>query len=556
MNDKEQGVNTPAPAASNPAGSSTRATLATTPGGSWEEKRRAHKLAIWWLIVTLLGVIMISSTTGALRLLGPVLLMLVYARRGYVYAKSAGALVALRQARVGQLADSLYFLGFLWTLWALIDSFVIHQMSIAEAVFRAFGYALVTTAAGMFLRLFLLQFGYSEEEQIRLAERTVEEEIARFSQEVRNAVDSISAFRRQTDDALSAWIDSLNKSTGALKMAVDDVRVQTADLKDVLAEIHKVSVDHVEKLVEMALDQLVRKFEPSLEALNNANKQFVAEVNVSATKVKNAVDSGIRSVEMAIHAITEQMRSGLARSADAISGSLEESARSIDKAITTFAETLSEQTANLGSGLESLSRQIQQIRVPGDIIEKTVAQQVATATEGLVVSTRALQDAMKGATATFTETLLAQTANLGSGLANLSKQIQEIRVPGDIVEKIVAEQLARVNACLEESAKAFQEAIEDLSKQIREIHLPADLVEKLVAQQVATATTSLAESARVLQDAVNKLERLVLTVMEQVRPVRSRPWLVEVLAYIEAQVTRAIGTWRKICGSQHRKGPV
>jgi esterase/lipase len=521
---------------------------------------RAHKLAIWWLIVTLLGVIMISSTTGALRLLGPVLLMLVYARRGYVYAKSAGALVALRQARVGQLADSLYFLGFLWTLWALIDSFVIHQMSIAEAVFRAFGYALVTTAAGMSLRLFLLQFGYSEEEQIGLAERTVEEEIARFSQEVRNAVDSISAFRRQTDDALSAWIDSLNKSTGALKMAVDDVRVQTADLKDVLAEIHKVSVDHVEKLVEMALDQLVRKFEPSLEALNNANKQFVAEVNVSATKVKNAVDSGIRSVEVAIHAITEQMRSGLARSADAISGSLEESARSIDKAITTFAETLSEQTANLGSGLESLSRQIQQIHVPGDIIEKTVAQQVATATEGLVVSTRALQDAMKGATATFTETLLAQTANLGSGLANLSKQIQEIRVPGDIVEKIVeksvAEQLARVNACLEESAKAFQEAIEDLSKQIREIHLPADLVEKLVAQQVATATTSLAESARVLQDAVNKLERLVLTVMEQVRPVRSRPWLVEVLAYIEAQVTRAIGTWRKICGSQDRKGPV
>jgi esterase/lipase len=484
---------------------------------------RAHKLAICWLIVTVLGGTFISCTTGVLRFL-LVLLMLVYARCGYVYAKSAGALVALRQARVGQLADSLYFLGFLWTLWALIDSFVIHQMSIAEAVFRAFGYALITTATGMFLRLFLLQFGYSEEEQIRLAERTVEEEIARFSQEVRNAVDSISAFRRQTDDALSAWIDSLNKSTGALKMAVDDVRVQTADLKDVLAEIHKVSVDHVEKLVEMALDQLVRKFEPSLEALNNANKQFVAEVNVSATKVKNAVDSGIRSVEVAIHAITEQMRSGLARSADAISGSLEESARSIDKAITAFAETLSEQTANLGSGLESLSRQIQQIRVPGDIIEKTVAQQVATATEGLVVSTRALQDAMKGATATFTETLLAQTANLGSGLANLSKQIQEIRVPGGIVEKIVAEQLARVNVCLEESARAFQEAIEDLSKQIREIHLPADLVEKLVAQQVATATTSLAESARVLQDAVNKLERLVLTVMEQVRPVRSRPW--------------------------------
>ena len=523
MNDVERDVDTMATVVSNPPKGGTSATPATTPGEWGEEKTRGRKMAIVWLMITILGGIVISLTTQerVLRLLIPVGLMLAYALYGYRrHVESAGKLVALRSTRVGQLADSVYFLGFLWTLWALIDSFVIHQMSIAEAVFRAFGYALVTTAIGMFLRLFLLQFWYSEEEQVGSVKRAVEEEIAQFSQEIRNTIDSISAFRKRTDDALSGWIDSLNKSTEALKIAVDHVRAQTADLKDVLAEIHKVSVDHVEKLVEMALDQLVRKLEPSLEALNNANKQFVAEVNVSAAKVKNAVDGGIRNVEGAIHAVTEQMRSGLARSADAISGSLEESARFIDKAITTFAETLSAQTVNLGSGLENLSRQIQQIRVPGDIIEKTVAQQVATATEGLVGSTKALQDAVKGATATFTETLLAQTANLESGLANLSRQIQGIRVPGDIVEKIVAEQLARVNACLEEGARAFQEAIEHLSKQIREIHLPADLVEKTVAQQVATATTSLVESARALQDAISKLERSV----QQVYSARSKPW--------------------------------
>src|SRR5215510_11066745 len=105
--------------------------------------------------------------------------------------------MALRSARVGQLADSLYFLGFLWTLWALIDSFVINQLSIAEGVFRAFGYALVTTATGMFLRLLLLQFGYSAEDQVRLGESIVEEEIAQFSKAVSNAVTSISRFHTQ-----------------------------------------------------------------------------------------------------------------------------------------------------------------------------------------------------------------------------------------------------------------------------------------------------------------------------------------------------------------------
>ncbi|MBI3952083.1 MAG: hypothetical protein HY314_16675 [Acidobacteria bacterium] len=322
MNNPERVVDMPAAAVSSTPESGTPATLATTPGGWWEDKTRGHKLAIMWFMTTVLGMIFISLTTGALRLLIPVALMLVYAWRGYRHVESAGELVALRSARVGQLADSLYFLGFLWTLYALIDSFVFHQMSIAEAVFRAFGYALVTTAMGMFLRLFLLQFGYSEEEQVRLGERKVEEEIARFSKEVRSAIGSISGFRTRTDAALTGWIDSLNKSTGALKTAVDDVKAQTTDLKGALVEMQQANAKHVDELVETALGQLIQKVAPSLEALNNANRQFVTEVNASATKVKSAVGTGVENIEATMQTGATQIHSQLSRGSKKPAGAI------------------------------------------------------------------------------------------------------------------------------------------------------------------------------------------------------------------------------------------
>ncbi|MEM4283834.1 MAG: hypothetical protein QXS96_05020 [Candidatus Caldarchaeum sp.] len=545
MNDAGRDVDMPAAATSSTATGSTPPTVATTPGGWLEEKTRGRRLAKMWFMTALLGALFISLTTGASRLLIPVVLMLVYAWRGYRHVESAGEFVALRSARVGQLADSLYFLGFLWTLYALIDSFVIREMSIAEAVFRAFGYALVTTATGMFLRLFLLQFGYSEEEQVRLGERTVEEEIARFSKEVRSAVDSISDFRKQTDAALTGWIKSLNKSTEALKAAVDDVRAQTTDLKDVLAEMHKASAEHIDKLVEAALSQFIQKVAPSFEALNNANSQFVTEVNTSTAKVESAVGAGVKIFEAAVHAGATQIQSELSKGAGAISTSLENSTQTIQTATAKFTESLLTQMGKLESSLADVLKQIGEIRVPADIVEKAVAEQLDRVNARLEESTRAFQEAITHLSkrvgeirvpADIVEKAVAEqldrvnarleesTRAFQEAITHLSKRVGEIRVPADIVEKAVAEQLDRVNARLEESTRAFQEAITHLSKRVGEVRVPADIVEKTVGEQVAMVTASLVESTKALQEAINKLERLVLTMAEQVRTKRSKPW--------------------------------
>src|SRR4051812_25500926 len=116
-----------------------------------------RQLGIAWAISVLLGALMISANGSSSpgRLIIPVAILLGYAV--FVYNRStslfAASTPAFQSTIVAQLADSMYFMGFVWTLWALIDSFVIHRIDSSDAIFRTFGYALVTTAVGMFCRL-------------------------------------------------------------------------------------------------------------------------------------------------------------------------------------------------------------------------------------------------------------------------------------------------------------------------------------------------------------------------------------------------------------------
>ncbi|MBI4428094.1 MAG: hypothetical protein HY562_03135 [Ignavibacteriales bacterium] len=451
MDDKNRTVDIQADTtALKPSDTKTPPNSPPRPKSWWETKLQARKLAIMWFTTTILGMLFISLTSGASRLFIPILLLSTYAWYGYKYVESAGELIALRQARVGQLADSVYFLGFLWTLYALIDSFVIQpEVSIAEAVFRAFGYALVTTATGMFLRLFLLQFGYSEEEQVRLAKQNVEEEIARFANELTRGTDSIGNFH--------AGINSLNHSVGALRSSVDETKNQMSDLTTRLAKLHSDSLARLEEHTKNSINDLVRELD--------------------FTKIR------------------EKMQTELQEAVRALRDTVSKTTRSIETTTNKFTDTASTQTEKLGLSLQGVSNQIAQIRVPSDIIERTVGEQVNKVTSTLADSSKDVQEALK----------------------RLSEQISNVRIPADIVEKTMTAQL-------EESIRSFQEALRRLAKQIDDVRVPADVVEKIVTHKVETATAGLTRSISALQEAINNLERSVQTITGQVRTVRFKPW--------------------------------
>jgi hypothetical protein len=418
----------------------------------WLEKIR-RKPAERWIIAVLLGGIAISwlgtpesgkSQSILLRLSIPVMIIAIYAWYGYKGVQSVSNYPALRNARVGQLADSVYFLGFLWTLWALIDSFVLHHLSIAEAVFRAFGYALVTTASGMFLRLTLLQFSYSAEDQVPLSEQEIEKEIGRFSNAIGNGIMSLDGFKEQTDAALSKWIDSINKSTEGLKTAVDNVSTQTTSLKDALVEMQKTNSEHVNRLIESALSQFAQKMQTPLEA-----------VNINVKKMEKAVNDSVKEIDQSAEKGAEQIQTYTTT----INDKLAKSTEAVEKATTSLADTLSKQMRSLVSNLADVSKQIKDIHVSPDIVERTFT---TTINDKLAKSTEAVEKA----TTSLSDTLSKQMRSLVSNLADVATQIKGIHVSPDIVEKTLLQQVTVVNESLIASTRALQKAIDGLSRSV------------------------------------------------------------------------------------------
>src|SRR5262245_45640698 len=129
------------------------------------------KLGIAWLSATVAGVLTlayssISQSSPTITML--VLLVLLVAYAGYGYS--------LTRKNPIQFADSLYYMGFLWGLFALIASFVVWPASklTSDAVLTTFGYALVTTFCGMLLRLVIIQFQDTPPDRLVLAQERID----------------------------------------------------------------------------------------------------------------------------------------------------------------------------------------------------------------------------------------------------------------------------------------------------------------------------------------------------------------------------------------------
>jgi hypothetical protein len=176
-------------------------------------------LGFAWIATALIGCASISVTStiaSVWRPAVPVTVMLVY----LVFALR-------RQTRNTQrLADSVYFLGFLWTLYALIDSLIRGGGGItADRIFTIFGYALVTTAVGMFIRLALIQFQRTVDDQLEDAQDDIDTRVKSFVDNLTRAtllLDHIAAQLADHDRKLATEIEGLQK------------RIQQVESTDVL----------------------------------------------------------------------------------------------------------------------------------------------------------------------------------------------------------------------------------------------------------------------------------------------------------------------------------
>ncbi len=292
---------------------------------SWEsndDSRLTHlKLGTAWLCATLAGVAALAYATIAhisspITMVALAVLLVAYAGYGYF----------LPQKNTIQFADSLYYMGFLWAIFALIATFVIWPAPklTADAVLTTFGYALVATFCGMLLRLVLIQFRDDTlPDRLVHAQERIDRRVTALIQEINEATMEITTFRDRAASDLGGTLHNLVQSLSAVR--------------EKLAEQHRTMAKAMGDGFESSLQQILSR----LSAIQLPQELLTAEVaKLVATlgKQGESVEKAAQRLEKSLMQAAETVTSF----GDSLHGS--EGAKQVGIAVNDLSSKIKERT--------------------------------------------------------------------------------------------------------------------------------------------------------------------------------------------------------------------
>jgi hypothetical protein len=425
---------------------------------------RNKALGVAWVMAALAGAICISLTESIQpsRLLAPVAVMAIYGIYSYnvlqTMAKRAGLSDAYKRNVAAQIADSLYFIGFLWTLWALIDSFLLKTTNEPTAVFRTFAYALVTTALGMFCRLTILQFRYTAVDQASSAQETIEELLNKFAVAVGLAENSIVRFRSELVAAQVVIKDASEASRDALlalpatieavqTAAVSAVQVVSAEsIKESRAAITATAAALREELGK-AINGIVGKLTDGLASETKSLKENVADVSRSLKRSAASVQKGSDQVDKALDDLASGIGTGsseITESTKAIAADIKHWTPELEKILALAAEKIESAGVELEKTAKGGAEDARAFRKEYDTRLIKLAESMQTASEDITKSAKEFK------------------AEFEAKLKNVTDSVREVLE----ADKVQHEQLNNAIRALADSLSVLDKNVTTLAKKL------------------------------------------------------------------------------------------
>ncbi len=278
------------------------------------------KLGTAWLCATLSGIaaLVYSSITQ----MSPMATMLALAG---LLAAYAGYGYVLPKKNTVRFADSLYYMGFLWAIFALIAAFILWPAPrlTTDAVLTTFGYALAATFCGMLLRLVVIQFQDTAPDRLVHAQEAVDRRVAALVQEINEATTEISSFRDRVAGDLGGTLRDLVRSL--------------ADVREKIAEQHRMMAKAMSEGFESSLREILGQ----LSAIHVPQELLTAEV----TKLIAALGKQGEGFEKAAQDLETSLRRAAETAAvlgDSLYGS--EAAQQVGTAINELSGKIKERT--------------------------------------------------------------------------------------------------------------------------------------------------------------------------------------------------------------------
>lgn len=234
-----------------------------------------------------------------------------------------GARLTSQMKNTERFGDSLYYLGFILTIWALIFSlgpFRSTDLTLKSSeVILQFGIALTSTAVGMTLRIWLLQRRHTLVDQDEESSETVARLVAAVVKELEGAVQAVAAARLRMSADMQGTAKSLSDQVVALGAQAR-------------SELASTNAEYVQQLRKYAEDVV-----PALTSLAQRLQAIDLPEDIIAARLEEAVGR--------VTAEIGDMQRRLQSSAGGFAGSFDESARQLQDGLTRLSQMVEEANA-------------------------------------------------------------------------------------------------------------------------------------------------------------------------------------------------------------------
>jgi methyl-accepting chemotaxis protein len=272
----------------------------------------AKNIRNFFIVFTVLGIVSIILVRSinidslAFQMAIPAFVVVFYAF--FIFAKGKNVI------HTEQLADSVYYLGFILTLFALI--FALYDMSkdlTAGIIIPKFGIALVTTVVGIGIRVYVTQFVPTQEDVSEITEK----QLTDTASNLKTHLDvSIKTFRDFIDETSRKTSETLEKNTleliSFLKENLDEFAKASSNIieninKSSTALVNKST--HLEKALE-DLNSSTENFNSNLQSISSkANSLGNSLENLNSALSKNNPSQELANLQNVIRAVQHSMKS-------------------------------------------------------------------------------------------------------------------------------------------------------------------------------------------------------------------------------------------------------
>jgi uncharacterized membrane protein YciS (DUF1049 family)/prophage DNA circulation protein len=226
----------------------------------------SNGLAITFLILLVVGAF--GTLVNVLFAAGVMLLYLLI-----------GLLMRRNQISIDQFADSLYYMGFLFTLWALLISIGPFSDDPKESLIENVGMALLTTLIGLGARVVIIQLRPVAADPVEI-EQNIETATVKLVDQLKKSIDIIDGSAKQFSTDISKSKSNLTNQLSKLANKINNINIPT--------NVFEKSFDKAAKSIESSVEEMGNIIAESSEAIQKALGEIEDDI-LAATRTNTAL---------------------------------------------------------------------------------------------------------------------------------------------------------------------------------------------------------------------------------------------------------------------------